>query len=236
VSGGPTTSSAREPAILIVDDDRDLCAMMSEYLTGHGWKVQVANDGRAGLAAALEPGPDLIVLDVMLPVLDGFEVLRQLRRRSRVPVIMLTARTTADDRVSGLEAGADDYLPKPFNPPELVARVRAVLRRSGGAWHAPAEIVECNGIRVSAERRQAWSGDAMLALTSVEFDILDILVRSAGRVVSRDQIAAVLYQREASPFERGVDVHVSHLRKKLLTVGRDPIKTVRGSGYLFERS
>lgn len=236
MSGRPTTSSVREPAILIVDDDRDLCAMMGEYLSSHGCSVQMANDGRAGLAAALEPGRDLVVLDVMLPVIDGFEVLRQLRRRSRVPVIMLTARTTAEDRVSGLEAGADDYLPKPFNPPELVARIRAVLRRSGGAWQAPPETVESNGIRVSAERRQAWSGDAMLALTSVEFDILDILVRAAGRVVSRDQIAAVLYQREASPFERGVDVHVSHLRKKLLASGRDPIKTVRGSGYLFERS
>jgi two-component system response regulator CpxR len=219
-----------------VDDDRDLCTMMSEYLGGHGFGVTVANDGRSGLAAALEPERDLVVLDVMLPVIDGFEVLRQIRRRSRVPVIMLTARTTAEDRVSGLEAGADDYLPKPFNPPELVARVRAVLRRSGSGWHAPAETVESNGIRVSAERRQAWSGDVPLALTSVEFDILDILVRSAGRVVSRDEIAAVLYQREASPFERGVDVHVSHLRKKLLASGRDPIKTVRGSGYLFEGS
>jgi two-component system response regulator CpxR len=221
---------------LIVDDDRDLCTMMSEYLTNHGFTVEAVNDGRSGLAAALEPGRDLVVLDVMLPVIDGFEVLRQIRRRSRVPVIMLTARTTAEDRVNGLEAGADDYLPKPFNPPELVARVRAVLRRSGSAWQAPADSVESNGIRVSAERRQAWCGETALTLTSVEFDILDLLVRSAGRVVSRDQIAAVLYQREASPFERGVDVHVSHLRKKLLASGRDPIKTIRGSGYLFERS
>jgi two-component system response regulator CpxR len=219
-----------------VDDDRDLCTMMGEYLGNHGFTVEVANDGRAGLAAALEPGHDLVVLDVMLPVIDGFEVLRQLRRRSRVPVIMLTARTTAEDRVSGLEAGADDYLPKPFNPSELVARARAVLRRSGNGWQAPVETVEANGIRLSAERRQAWCGDAPLSLTSVEFDILDLLVRSAGRVVTRDQIATVLYQREASPFERGVDVHVSHLRKKLLASGRDPIKTVRGSGYLFERS
>ena len=225
-----------EPAILIVDDDRDLCAMMGEYLTRHGCRVQTVNDGRAGLAAALAPGSDLVVLDVMLPVLDGFDVLRQLRRRSRLPVIMLTARTTAEDRVSGLEAGADDYLPKPFNPPELVARIRAVLRRSGHAWQSPIEMVESNGVRVSAEKRQAWVGDTTLPLTPIEFDILDLLVRAAGRVVSRDQIAAVLYQREASPFERGVDMHVSHLRKKLQVLGRDPIKTIRGSGYLFERA
>src|SRR5262245_17086555 len=123
-----------EPAILIVDDDGALCTMMSEYLAQHGCAVEFAHDGRSGLAAALKPGHDLVILDVMLPVIDGFEVLRQLRRRSRVPVIMLTARTSAEDRIGGLNTGADDYLPKPFNPAELLARIGSVLRRTGKDW------------------------------------------------------------------------------------------------------
>jgi len=232
----PDVVEGRRPCVLLIDDDRDLCALMQEYLEQHGCAVSVAHDGRAGLAAALEPGPDVVTLDVMLPILDGFEVLRQLRRRSIVPVVMLTARTAAEDRISGLEAGADDYLPKPFNPAELWARIRAILRRSGGEWQTPSEIIEAGGVRVAAQARQAWVGDAPLTLTSVEFEILDLLVRSAGRVVSRDQMSAVLYQREASPYERGVDVHVSHLRRKLQVAGLDPIRTVRGAGYLFDRS
>jgi two-component system response regulator CpxR len=230
------SDAGAEPRILIVDDDGELCALMSEYLGQHHFRVEVAQDGRSGLALAVSGEHDLIILDVMLPVLDGFEVLRQLRRRSLVPVIMLTARAATDDRVTGLNEGADDYLPKPFNPPELVAHIRAVLRRSGKKWQPPADLAEANGVRVSADDRQAWCDDVALALTTVEFEILDLLVRSAGRVVSRDQIAAVLYQREVSPYERAVDVHVSHLRKKLQAAGRDPIRTVRGAGYLFQRS
>lgn len=230
------TPVAQPPlSVLLIDDDQDLCALMREYLGQHGCAVDVAHDGRAGLAAALQSAHDVVTLDVMLPVIDGFEVLRQLRRRSVVPVIMLTARTAAEDRISGLEGGADDYLPKPFNPAELLARLRAVLRRTRQEWHQPSEAVEVSGVRVSADARAAWCGGEALTLTSVEFDILDLLVRSAGRAVTRDQIAAVLYQREASPFERGVDMHVSHLRRKLQAAGRDPIRTVRGTGYLFER-
>ncbi|MCC7010723.1 MAG: response regulator transcription factor [Acidobacteria bacterium] len=228
--------AARRPVVLIVDDDLELCEVMSEYLREQGCLVHTAHDGRSGLAAALRPGHDVVLLDVMLPVLDGFEVLRQVRRRSRVPIIMLTARAGAQDRVDGLNTGADDYLPKPFHPAELMARISAVLRRAGGSWHAPATTIEVGSVRVNEERRQAWCNGTALPLTSVEFEILDLLVRSAGRIVSRDQIAAVLYQREASPYERSVDVHVSHLRRKLKDLGQDPIRTVRGTGYLFERN
>src|SRR5713101_1624815 len=167
---------------------------------------------RAALYARVSTGDQTYV---MLPALDGFEVLRQLRRRSDVPVVMLTARGATEDRINGLEAGADDYLPKPFNPGELWARIRAVLRRSRGQVRLAPEIIEARGVRVSAATRQAWAKETLLPLTSVEFDLLDLLVRWAGRVVSRDQMAAVLYQREASPYERAVDVHVSHLRRKL---------------------
>jgi two-component system response regulator CpxR len=172
----------------------------------------------------------------MLPVIDGFEVLRQLRRRSLVPVIMLTARTADVDRIGGLDLGADDYLPKPFNPTELLARIRAVLRRNRSDGPARADVSAVDGVVISAARREAWCDDVALKLTSVEFDILDLLVRSAGRIVSRDQIAAVLYQRQATPYERSVDVHVSHLRSKLEAVGRDPIRTVRGAGYMYARA
>ena len=230
------SSDQGRPSVLLIDDDRDLCGLMREYLEQQGCAVSVAHDGREGLAAALSAGHDVVTLDVMLPVIDGFEVLRQLRRRSPVPVVMLTARGAAEDRINGLEAGADDYLPKPFNPGELWARIRAVLRRSSGQLRVRAEAIEAGGVRVSAATRQAWVGIELLQLTSVEFDLLDLLVRSAGRVVSRDQMSAVLYQREASPYERGVDVHVSHLRRKLQAAGLDRIRTVRGSGYLFEQT
>jgi len=164
--------------ILLVDDDSELCALMTDFFSRHGFEIETAHDGRGGLARALEAGFDLIILDVMLPVLDGFEVLAQLRRRSAVPVIMLTARTGQEDRIAGLDAGADDYLPKPFGPEELLAR-------------------------------------------------------SSGRIVSRDELAAALYQRESTPHERSLDVHMSHLRKKLASGERTLIRTVRGVGYLF---
>jgi two-component system response regulator CpxR len=221
------------PSILLVDDDAELCALMREYLTEQGYRIDSAEDGRRGLAKALNGAYDLVILDGMLPVLDGLEVLGQLRRRSNVPVVMLTARTTVQDRIAGLETGADDYLPKPFNPAELVARIRAVLRRTDTAAGAQRRVVEVGPVRISHATRQAWRDNVPLALTAAEFDILDVLMRSAGRVVSRDEITAVLYQREASPYERAVDVHVGHLRKKLGGPGRELIRTVRGIGYQF---
>lgn len=223
-----------QKSILLIDDDVELCGLMEEYFGERGLHLECVQDGRQGLAKALEGGADLVILDVMLPVLDGFEILRQLRRRSAVPVIMLTARTAERDRVAGLDAGADDYLPKPFGPAELLARIRAVLRRSGqAAAGGSRSVLETGEFRLDPERRQAWRAGTLLELTAIEFDVFDVLVRSAGRVVSRDEIAAVLYQREAMPWERSLDVHVSHLRKKLGDGGSDMIRTVRGVGYVF---
>jgi two-component system response regulator CpxR len=218
--------------VLLVDDDIDLCVLMSDFFAQHEFAIEAAHDGPRGLARALEGSYDLIILDVMLPVLDGFELLKQIRRRSSVPVIMLTARTGQHDRIGGLDAGADDYLPKPFGPEELLARMRAVLRRSGQTA-IQAQTAEAGDLRVNPQTREVWLADQPIELTSIEFDILDFLVRSAGRVVSRNELAAVLYQRESTPYERTLDVHISHLRKKLEPSERVQIRTVRSVGYLF---
>lgn len=219
--------------LLLVDDDAELCGLMVDFFSQHGFRVESAYDGRRGLARALEGDFDLVLLDVMLPGLDGFEVLHQLRRQSSVPVIMLTARTEQADRITGLNAGADDYLPKPFGPEELLARIRAVLRRTSQSVLQAPKALKAGGLRLDSTRRQAWCGTTPLELTSIEFEILSLLMRSAGRSVSRDEIAGILYHREAMPYERAIDVHVSHLRKKLEHQGRSMIRTVRGVGYLF---
>ncbi len=219
--------------LLLIDDDSELRGLMTEFFGSNGIEVDTAPDGAQGLARALEDRHDLVLLDVMMPKLDGFEVLRQIRRRSKIPVIMLTARTSQADRVAGLEGGADDYLPKPFGPEELLARVRAVLRRtSRDSPRAEEETVESNGVRLLPRTREVFYHEAPVRLTSLEFDVLDLLVRSAGRIVSRDEIAAAIHQRDASPLDRSLDVHISHVRKKL-EPGRDLILTVRGLGYLF---
>jgi two-component system response regulator CpxR len=219
-------------SILLIEDDTDLCSLMRDYFAQHEFRLDAVHDGISGLARALDGGYELIILDVMLPALDGFEVLRQLRKRSATPVIMLTARTARPDRVTGLNAGADDYLPKPFDPEELLARIRAVLRRSNAAGVGP-QIVEAGEIRLNPQTREAWYASEPLDLTMLEFDILDVLVRSAGRVVSRDELTAALYQRKSTPYERSLDVHISHLRKKLERQDRNPIQTIRGVGYQF---
>lgn len=219
-------------AVLLVDDDRELSALMREFLTREGFEMQAAFDGTSGLRRSLEESFDLVVLDVMLPSLDGFEVLRRLRRLSDVPVILLTARGGPRDRLQGFDAGADDYLAKPFDPAELVARMRAVLRRSEGRRQL-ATALHFGPVRVEPSARQAWRDDRPLELTEMEFDILELLLRAAGRSVSREEIVAALYQRETSPVERTVDVHVSHLRRKLGPDGDRLVRTVRGVGYQF---
>jgi two-component system, OmpR family, response regulator CpxR len=226
----PERPDGAERSILLIDDDGELCALMEEYFSGQGFHLESVRDGPRGLARVFEGGFDLVLLDVMLPVVDGFEILRQIRRRSTVPVIMLTARTEERDRIAGLNEGADDYLPKPFGPDELLARIRAVLRRTGRPVSAKAGMIEAGGVRVNPRTHEVWSGDTPVELTSIEFDIFDLLVRAAGRAVSRDEIAAVLYHREATPYERSVDVHLSHLRKKLESGGPPLIRTVRGVG------
>jgi two-component system, OmpR family, response regulator CpxR len=218
-------------SILLIEDDVDLCELMREYFAGNGLSITATHDGREGLAKAIDGAFDLIILDVMLPGLDGFEVLRQLRKRSAAPVIMLTARTAEADRILGLNAGADDYLPKPFGPDELLARIRAVLRRAGNAQALPQEI-EAGDLKLDAQTRQAWRCGELLDLTSLEFDILEILVRASGRTVSRDELTGAIHQRPSTPYERSLDVHVSHLRKKLEKNG-PMIRTIRGVGYRF---
>jgi two-component system response regulator CpxR len=218
-------------AILMVDDDVELCALVAEYLGGHGYRVVTVHDGSTGLRTALDGRFDLVVLDVMLPILDGFEVLRQLRRRSNVPVIMLTARAGEPDRIRGFGEGVDDYLVKPFAAAELLGRVRAVLRRTSGAPATLPRVVRAGSLRLDAQAQEAFWNDIALDLTPSEFAILDVLTRASGRIVSRDELSAVLHQRESTPYERSLDVHVSHLRKKLEAFDDSIIRTVRGIGY-----
>jgi two-component system, OmpR family, response regulator CpxR len=221
----------REKAVLLVDDDSNLCDLMRDFFAPYGYLIEAAHDGRRGLTRALEGAFDLVILDVMLPVIDGFEVLRQLRKRSAVPVIMLTAKTAREDRVAGLNAGADDYLPKPFGPEELLARMRAVWRRAEKGLCAETRPLVAGGLTLDVEARMVWENGQPLMLTSVEIDILEFLMRAAGRVVSRDELAASVLQRELQPYDRALDVHISHLRKK---IARDAsIQSVRGVGYLF---
>lgn len=217
----------------MIDDDVALCALIEEFLSAHGFHVAAVHTGARGLASAVENKYDLILLDVMLPVLDGFHILRQLRQRTDVPVIMLTARNAEQDRIAGLDAGADDYIAKPLRPHELLSRVRAVLRRSGQSRAPAGSVVAIGDLQLNSLTREVRKTDVAVEMTSFEFDILDILMRMAGRVVSRDELAAVLYHREASPFERSIDVHISHLRKKLEAGDRPLIRTIRGIGYQF---
>lgn len=219
--------------VLVIDDDVELCRMMKEYFARVGYEVDFTHDGNSGLARALGGKCDLIILDGMLPGLDGLEVLRQLRRRSSIPVIMLTARTRGKDRIMGLDCGADDYLPKPFLPEELFARIRAVMRRWKGSPLSRPEMYRSGALELNVTTQSARYGVETLDLTGTEFQILELLVRASGRAVSRDEISSVLYQRESSPFERSVDVHMSHLRKKLDGKGLTQIVTVRGVGYVL---
>jgi len=204
---------------------------MRDFFAPYGCAIVAVHDGRQGLARALEGEFDLVILDVMLPVIDGFEVLRQLRKRSGVPVIMLTARTGQQDRIAGLNAGADDYLPKPFGPEELLARMRAVWRRSKTGDAVPRQAITSGSLRIELDSRTAWNGEQALPVTTIEFDLLEFLIRSSGRVVSREEVAASVFQRTFMPNDRSIDVHISHLRRKL--EGAAMIQTVRGTGYLF---
>jgi two-component system response regulator CpxR len=222
----------RDLSVLLIDDDMELCDLMREFFGARNIAVEAVHDGRLGLVRALSGAHDLILLDVMLPGLDGFEVLRQVRRRSAVPIILLTARTARVDRIAGLDLGADDYLPKPFEPEELVARMRAVLRRSGRVVRGGQEVIEVNGVKLVPGTREVWCDGSPLEVTTTEFDILELIVRSAGRILSRNELSSAIYRRPASPQDRSLDVHVSHLRRKLGHLG-GLIRTIRGVGYLF---
>jgi two-component system response regulator CpxR len=222
----------KQLSLLLVDDDIELCGMMKEFFAEAGHHLDCAHNGRNGLDCALNGAYDLAILDVMLPVFDGFTLLQQLRRRKDIPVIMLTARVQQHDRITGLNAGADDYLPKPFDPDELLARIRAVLRRTDTTNWKATEMVTIGDIQLNPATREAWVAGSPVELTPLEFDLLEMLMRSAGRVVSREEITMALFEREATPYDRFLDVHVSHLRTKL-EHGRKLIRAVRGVGYVF---
>jgi two-component system response regulator CpxR len=226
-------SPAPLTSILVIEDDTELTSLMRRYFSQHGFDLQLAHDGRSGLAKALDGEYALIVLDVMLPVLDGFEVLRQIRKRCTTPVIMLTARGELTDRITGLNAGADDYLCKPFGPEELLARIRAVLRRAGHASARQSNVVELSGLLLDSNARAVFYKKHPLDVTSIEFEILELLMRSPGRVVTRDEITSVLHQRRSTPYERSLDVHICHLRKKLESSTTCSIRAARGVGYQF---
>jgi len=223
--------------ILIIDDDEELCELVAEYLTVEGFETKAVHDGATGLEYALSGEYDMAVLDVMLPKMNGFDVLRKLRGSSKLPVLMLTARGDDMERIVGLEIGADDYLPKPFNPRELVARLRAILRRA-----EPSEPVDRAGEKVvvddlelsKSSRTAKISGEEVL-LTSVEFDLLVYLAAEAGRVVRKDDLSENVLERKLSPYDRSLDMHISNLRKKLGPRPDDTerIKTIRSVGYIY---
>ncbi|HUQ91136.1 MAG TPA: response regulator transcription factor [Bryobacteraceae bacterium] len=227
--------------LLVIDDDEKLCQLLRDYLQPLGYAVDIVHRGDEGLKKAFEEQYAAIILDVMLPGLNGFDVLRELRRRSDVPVLMLTALGEEPDRIAGLEVGADDYLPKTFSTRELLARLRAVLRRSIATARKQAEPqpmpVSVGDLWIDPAARTATLGGASLVLTPIEYDILLTLARSAGRVKSREQLLLDVAERDFEAFDRSIDVHVSSLRKKLSDDPRHPrfIETVRGAGYKMRK-
>jgi two-component system response regulator CpxR len=232
------TKTANMERILIIDDDVELCTLVTEYLHAEGFAVESAHDGENGLQRATGNAYMLVVLDVMLPGINGFEVLRRLRATSRLPVLLLTARGEDVDRIVGLEIGADDYLPKPFNPRELVARIRAILRRTRADKSGPPapEIVRVGEVELDPATRCVRRAGHLVDLTSVEFNLLEVLLREAGRVVPRERLVNAVLSRKFSPFDRSIDMHISKVRKKLGDTDADEhIKTIRGVGYIFAR-
>jgi two-component system response regulator CpxR len=227
--------------VLVIDDDVGLCELVAEYLEPEGYRVEAVHDGESGVERALSGEHVLAVLDFMLPGINGFEVLRRIRARSRLPVVMLTARGDDLDRIVGLEIGADDYLPKPFNPRELVARINAVLRRArpdnqeGGG--ADLRLI-VGDVEMNTGTRVVRCAGEPVELTVVEYDLLEKLLRAPGLVVTREELVRDVLHRSLSPFDRSIDMHVSNLRKKLghQVEGIERIKTVRGVGYIYAKS
>ena len=223
------------PDILLIDDDVELCELLQEFLSGEQCAVHPVHNGEAGLEAALQGSHDLVVLDIMLPGMNGLDVLRRIREQSNVPVLMLTARGEDVDRILGLEIGADDYLPKPFNPRELAARIRAILRRPHTSQKQGEQQFQVGDLQLSVGKRTVHLDGALLELTSVEFDVLAMLVEHAGEVVERTTMFETILERSFTPFDRSIDVHVSKLRKKLGPGpdGRERIASIRGVGYSY---
>jgi two-component system response regulator CpxR len=229
--------------ILLADDDAELCEMLQEYLEAEGFEVEAVHDGEAALQRARTSSHDVLVLDVMMPRRNGFDVLRDLRKSSLIPVLMLTARDEDVDSIVGLEMGADDYLPKPCNPRVLVARIRAVLRRTqtsiedGAATEQP-EVLTLNDLEMHTGSRTVVLRGTPLAMTSTEYSVLEVLLREAGHVVSKAELSERALGRKLTRYDRSIDMHLSSLRKKLgpLPNGVDRIKTVRSVGYQYTLS
>jgi DNA-binding response OmpR family regulator len=237
-----TPKSSQQIRLLVIDDDKKLCRLIADYLTPMGYEVTLVHTGPEGVEKATGGAWSAVILDVMLPGMDGFEVLKQIRKSSSVPVLMLTARGDEADRIVGLEIGADDYLPKTFSTRELLARLRAVTRRTSGNVPPPekdsreAEIV-VGKLRVDPNTRTAVFDDEPLSLTPVEYDLLASLARARGRIKTREQLLEECRDRNYEVFDRSIDVHISALRKKLGDDAKEPrfIKTVRSAGYMFLR-
>jgi two-component system response regulator CpxR len=219
--------------ILIADDDFELCELLKEYLGQEGFDVRLAFNGEAALEASKRPGVDVMVLDIMMPKMNGIDVLRELRRTSALPVIMLTARGDDLDRILGLELGADDYLSKPANPRELLARIRAVLRRVGA--HTNTAFMDVGDLSLNPARREVRRSGEVLELTSTEFSILQLLLQRCGEVVEKKDLYLAALGREPVAYDRSIDMHVSNLRRKLGPEedGSDRIETIRGIGYQY---
>jgi DNA-binding response OmpR family regulator len=239
MAANPSLPVARATRLLVVDDDASLCDLIAKYLEAEGFAVDAVHSGMEGEAAALEGSYELIVLDVMLPDKKGFEVLKEIRAHGRCPVLMLTARGDEFDRVLGLELGADDYLSKPFSPRELVARIGAILRRSG--WRSEGgdalrpPVIRSGDLELDPSARAASRAGEVLRLTSAEYDILRLLVASPGQVLTRERLVEEVLDRKFSPFDRSIDLHISNLRKKLgpHPDGTERIRSIRGIGYLY---
>jgi two-component system OmpR family response regulator/two-component system response regulator CpxR len=235
---GVAMNASAPPKVLLVDDDVELCGMLREYLQQEGFETTAVHDGDSGATEALSGRYAIVILDVMLPGLSGVEALRRIRRHSRVPILMLTAKGDDVDRVVGLELGADDYVPKPCTPRELVARVRAILRRVEGAGQDDqGGPIRVGPLQMWPEKRWTeWAGRPV-ELTSTEFNLLEVLARNAGRVVGKAELSERGLGRPLARFDRSLDVHVSSLRAKLgrLEDGRSCIQTIRGVGYQYVR-
>lgn len=222
--------------LLLADDDTELCELLQEYLSGEGFNVTLVHDGAAAVAELREQPYDLVILDVMMPKMNGFDALREMRNLTQTPVLMLTAKGDDVDRIVGLEMGADDYLAKPCNPRELVARIRAILRRAGaGAADAEAAVIRLADIELLPASRKALCQGVELGLTGTEFNLLRELLLHAGEVVSKKYLTEMVLDRKLTQYDRSIDMHVSNIRRKLgpYAGGEARIQSVRGAGYIF---
>ncbi len=225
--------------ILLADDDTELCTLLTEYLYGENFKVDAVHDGEAAIHNALNIHYDVMILDIMMPKLNGLEVLKRLQHEVNLPILMLTARGDDIDRILGLEMGADDYLAKPCNPRELVARLRAILRRIQGSQteYRDQSVTLMGDLKLDRSSRTVWLNQQMVVLTSTEFNVLDTLIEHAGEVVSKETLTESALFRKLTVYDRSVEMHVSKVRKKLgpHADGNQRIKTIRGVGYLYTR-